>query len=122
MSQKWAHGTKANFGRKWGSSKFSRAMGSLNGASREKGLGLLRESVADYFEAVWIGRPLRDIDLSPTLGWVERPLQRLLFTAGSDVEQFFLLFDKLLEAKHDIDSQVADLVLESVTRSRIEAI
>lgn len=111
---------KSEFWSKRASCKFNKAIGVL-GASREKGLGLLRESICDYFEAIAIGRALQDFDLSTTFGWVEAPIQRLLSVTGSDVDEYFLIFDVLLDRKHEVDQQAANLLLDYLTKSPVKA-
>lgn len=111
---------KSEFWSKLGSCLFQRAL-SLLGANRERGLELLRQSIASYLEAIFIGQSTRVLDGAEPLTWMEKPLQRFVFAVGPDVEHFFLLLEELADRKHDVSLEGIDLVLGYLTRSRAPA-
>jgi len=93
---------KSEFWSKLGSCLFMKANGIL-GASREKGLELLRQSIYAYLEAIWIGRSTGEMDIAKNIAWLEKPLRRFVLAAKGDIDQFFALFDALPDRKHDVD-------------------
>jgi hypothetical protein len=109
---------KSEFWSKLGSCLFLRSM-SIVGINRQKATDLLRQSIAAYLEAIWIGRSSKDIDISDTFHWMEKPLDRFVALIGSDVEQLFGLFDLMIDRKHDLDVEGTNQVFKSFAKSSV---
>jgi hypothetical protein len=93
--------------------------GSVLNVSRDKGLALLRQAIDTYFEALWIGIDARNFDLYETLSFLERPIERFVREIGEDVDQIYLLFEMLVQRKHDVHTDGIHLMFEYLLRAPI---
>jgi hypothetical protein len=119
-SPKFGRGFKSEFWSKLGSCFFSKAI-NVVGVNRDRALVFLRDSIQAYLEALWLGEGLSTMDMSETLVWMQKPLQKFVEVMGGDIDQFFSLLESLVERKHDIDQDGSELLLRYLTRSPVPA-
>ena len=106
---------KSEFWSKFGSRMFMRANGVIS-VNRTKGLEFLRKSIISYLEAIWIGKNVKDMDISDTFDWLEKPLRRFALACKGDVDEFYLLFDNLVDDRHDVDVAAIKVILSHLSK------
>lgn len=111
---------KSEFWSKLGSCLFVRS-NSVIGVSRDKGIEFLRRSVTAYMEAIWVGRQIKDMDISDTFVWIEKPLQRFGLSLRGDAAGYFVLFEDLVDRRHDVDADGTTLIFEHLAKFPIPA-
>ncbi|MFF9385862.1 hypothetical protein ACF1A3_35940, partial [Streptomyces globisporus] len=91
---------------------------SLGPGMRAKQLELLKQSIGAYFEALWVGRNDVDVNTSETPIWLERPVERLMYVAGDEIEHVFDLMEQLADRKHGISEVGVTIYLRFFIKSQ----
>lgn len=79
---------------------------------RERAISYIKQSLSSYFEGIWIGRGVSELDRSKQKRWLTEVVREFFLLIGNNIEPVFDFVESLPEQKHDVDLEAAAILIE----------